>query len=146
MKKLFALIFLFALALTINVQAQTVADMYSSYGTSSLKDTVTNTATGYLTSPAVSSSNRIVTVQVTCTELSGTTAGTISLLGSIDGTNFVALLAGETSTAIPTKTALDVASQTFLFRVIDNPCKYYRVSWTGSGTMSDSFTAKILTR
>ena len=137
MKKL--LLSLALLVIVASVSAQ--VNMLSPYSLTS--DTVSNTGTAFLTVRNAGTKQE-TTVQVVCTEISGTTGGTISLLGSIDGTNFVALQAEESSTAIPTKTALDVASQTFIFRVKGNPCTHYRVSWTGTGTMSASFTAKLM--
>lgn len=109
-------------------------------------DTVTNTATIYLTSTRVSSTNSLsqqTTVQVNVTKISGTVGGTISLLGSLDGTNFKALNTIETQTALATITATD-ASNVYHWRLTGSPFLYYRVSWTGTGTMSASFTAKLV--
>lgn len=110
-------------------------------------DTVTNTATIYLsTAVRVSSSNsamQTTTVQVNVTKISGTVGGTISLLGSLDGTNYKALNTAETQTALATITATD-ASNVYHWRLNGSPFLYYRVSWTGTGTMSASFTAKLV--
>lgn len=109
-------------------------------------DTVTNTATNTLTStkmtPATSAST---TVFVTVTKISGTVGGTISLQGSLDGTTFKALNTVGTQTAMATVTATD-ASNTYYWHVDGCPFQYYRVSWTGTGTMAASFSAKILAR
>lgn len=107
-------------------------------------DTVVNTATAVLTSARIAGPAQDVTVQIVCTEISGTTAGTITLLGSLNGTNFVALTDSTTVPAITTKTATDVASQSFTWNIKGSPYLYYRVSWTGSGTMSNRFSAKLL--
>jgi hypothetical protein len=109
-------------------------------------DSVTNAGTTYLTSGAVTGTKAIVSVQVTAAEISGTTAGTLSLLGSLDGTNFKAATLAEVSTAVNTYTATDVTSQTFIWRITGNPYKYYRVSWTGTGTMLDTFSAVMIAR
>jgi hypothetical protein len=107
-------------------------------------DTVTNTATVYLTSPQVNfNKGANTTVQVNVTKISGTVGGTISLQGSIDGTNFKALNTPDTQTALATVTATD-ATNVYHWRLAGNPFTYYRVSWTGTGTMSASFTAKVL--
>jgi hypothetical protein len=137
-----ALVAIIALS-TIQSKAQEKS-LYSPYSLSS--DTVTNAGTAYLTArtPSNKSSDR-VTVQVVVTKISGTVGGTISLLGSIDGSNFVALNTEETQTALATKTAAD-ASGTYHWRLKSNDFTYYRVSWTGTGTMSASFTAQILAR
>jgi hypothetical protein len=143
MKKL---IFIFSiLAFSFGVMAQgAVAALKSTYSLSS--DTTVDTGVTYLTSPQVKSPTSIVTVQVVATKISGTVAGTISLQGSLDGTNFKAITLTEASTAGPTYTATDVASQNFIWRLSQNPYAYYRVSWTGAGTMSAKFTANILSR
>lgn len=120
--------------------------LYQPLGTNIASDTVTNTATAYLTSPNSLGAKQTTGVQVVCTKISGTVAGTISLLGTVDGTNYKAILLQGVSTALNTYTATDVASQTFIFMVPNNPYLKYRVSWTGSGTMAASFSAKMLSR
>lgn len=138
MKNLLLLIIM-CLGLTANAQLS----MLSEYSLAS--DTVTNTGTGYLSvrNPGAKSGT---TVQIVATKISGTVAGTISLLGSVDGINYKAFTLAEASTAGHTFTATDVASQNFIWRLNDNPYLYYRVSWTGSGTMAARFTAKLLSR
>lgn len=110
-------------------------------------DSVTNTGTAYLSTTAqLKSGVTSLAIQVVATKLSGTVAGTISLLGSVDGVNFKAATVAEASTAIPTWTATDVASQTFIWRLAASPYTYYRVSWTGTGTMLATQTATIITK
>ena len=109
-------------------------------------DTTVNAGTSYLTSPRNLGAKQTTAIQVTVTKISGTVAGTISLLGTVDETNYKAILLAGVSTALNTYTATDVASQTFIFVVPNNPYLRYRVSWTGTGTMSASFTAKMLAR
>ena len=112
-----------------------------------LSDTVTNAATNFLTSYAQTRTNTTSTViSVVCTKISGTVAGTITILGSLDGTNFKAIPTVETQTSIATATALDVASQVFVWRIAGSPFTYYRVSWTGTGTMAASFSARLITK
>lgn len=143
MKKLqYILLTLCLLAFVVPAISQ-VQSLKSDYTLTS--DTVVNAGTSYLTSPLIKSDGN-VSVQVVCTKISGTVAGTISLLGSIDGTNYKALTVEEASTAVNTYTATDVASQNFIWRIKGNPVQYYRVSWTGTGTMSASFSSKILSR
>lgn len=147
----FGLIVMIIGASTIDVSAQGVKNLVNPLGTSAvpiLSDTVTNGATNYLTSPINPTRNPNKTqetvIQVVCTEISGTTGGTITIQGSLDGTNFKAIPTEETQTGITTATAADVASQVFVWRIKGNPFLYYRVSWTGTGTMAASFTAKML--
>lgn len=146
----FGLIVMMIGASTIDTSAQ-VKDLVNPLGTSAvpiLSDTVTNAATNFLTSPAMPNKApqkaQETIISVVCTEISGTTAGTITIQGSLDGTNFKAIPTEETQTSVTTATALDVASQVFVWRIKGNPFLYYRVSWTGSGTMADSFSAKIV--
>ena len=147
MKKIFTLLFFsacLALSVSCEVQAQgKLLDLTSVYNLT--RDTVVNTATIYLTSPRLAGTKDMATIQVNVTKISGTVGGTISLLGSLDGTNFKALNTAETQTALATVTATD-ASNVYHWRLNGNPFLYYRVSWTGTGTMSASFTAKVLSR
>lgn len=140
MKKLFILGLLTLCGLASFAQI----DLYQPLGVKNVRDTVTNTATAYLTSPRVVAKG-IVTIQVNVTKISGTVGGTISLQGSLDGTNFKALNTVETQTALATITATD-ATNVYHWRLSANHFPYYRVSWTGTGTMSASFTSKILVK
>lgn len=119
-----------------------VRPMLSSYNLSS--DTTVNTGTSYLQLKN-SGVAQTVTVQFNATKISGTVAGTVTLMGSLDGTNFKALTQQEVSTAIPTFTATDVATQSNIWVIKNNPYQYYRVSWTGTGTMSAKFSALLMT-
>lgn len=103
-------------------------------------DTVSNTGTAYLTI-ATNQRNDHAVVQVVVTEISGTTGGTITLQGSVDGTNFYDLTDSTSVPELTTKTPLNVASQNFAW-VIDNRHPFLRVSYTGTGTMSAYFSAK----
>jgi hypothetical protein len=127
----------------IETKAQEVT-LYSPYSLSS--DTVTNGGTAYLSARARQINCSYTAFQVDCTEISGTTGGTITIQGSIDGTDFKAIPTAGTQTSITTATALDVASQTFIWYIQGNPYPYYRVSWTGTGTMAASFTAQMYHR
>jgi hypothetical protein len=142
MKKL---LLAFALCVfVLGASAQVNLNMLSVFSLTS--DTVTNTGTVTLTSarvPALGGLNTLVYVSIT--KISGTVGGTLTLMGSVDGTNFKALTTIETQTALATITAAD-ASSTYGWRLNGNHYPYYRVSYTGTGTMAASFTAKTLTR
>ncbi len=106
-------------------------------------DTVVNTAVGtvqcrLLRDVAVTNS----TIQVNVVKISGTVGGTISLQGSLDGTNWKALNTVDTQTALATVTATD-ATSSYHWRLAGSPFLFYRVSWTGAATMSASFSALI---
>jgi hypothetical protein len=111
-------------------------------GTSALFETVVNTGNAFLTTPRLLQERASYTVvQVNVTKVSGTVGGTITLLGSLDGTSFVALRTIETQTALPTITAAD-ATAAYHWRINGSPFPFYRVSWTGTGTMNATFTAQ----
>jgi hypothetical protein len=137
-----ALIFiLFAFVVTVTAEAQT--SFKSPYDLAS--DTVTNAGTAYLQVRNGGAATGLL-VQVVVTKISGTVGGTITLQGSLDGTsNWKALNTVNTQTALPTITATD-ASNNYHWWLSGNPFPYYRVSWTGTGTMAASFTAKVLSR
>lgn len=134
------------LAVPAKTQAQTsvLTTLKNALSPYAALDTVTNTGTGTLTSVRVNGPGDNVTIVVVCTKISGTVAGTITIQGSLDGTNYKAIPTVETQTSITTATALDVASQVFTWRLASSPYLYYRVSWTGSGTMAASFAAKLM--
>lgn len=146
MKKIFLIagaIIAICAAFNIESKAQELT-LLSPYSLSS--DTVTNGGTAYLTVRARQINSSWTSIQVDCTEISGTTGGTITIQGSIDGTDFKAIPTTDTQTSVTTATAADVASQTFIWRIQGNPFPYYRVSWTGTGTMAASFTALLYHR
>src|SRR5690606_15191529 len=92
-------------------------------------------------------------IQVVVDELSGTTGGTVTLQGSIDGINFTPLTVRDLTvrdsvvvvyqTFKPTDTP---NPQTFIWRITGNPVLYYRLSYTGEGTMSATISGKLLSR
>lgn len=129
---------------TLGVYAQASQDLKSVY--SLTRDTVTNTATITLTSTRVpATSGASVTVYVAVTKISGTVGGTLTLMGSMDGTTYKALNTAGTQTALATVTATD-ATNTYHWILTSNPFPFYRVSWTGAGTMAASFTSKLQAR
>jgi hypothetical protein len=118
-------------------------NFYQPLGTNLTLDTVTNTATNYVTTRVPLKGEAInTTVQVNVIAISGTVGGTISLLGSLDGTNFKAIVTEETQTALATITAAN-ATAAYTWRLKGSPYLYYRVSWTGTGTMAASFAAML---
>ena len=143
MKNLIKFLFVGVVAIltfSFEVKAQ-VFDLKSVYNVTS--DTVTNTGTVYLTTPRISNAPPTsTTIWVAVTKISGTVGGTITLQGSLDGTNFKAINTVDTQTALATITATD-ASNTYHWRLAGSPFLYYRVSWTGTGTMAASFRAQI---
>lgn len=140
MKKFLILIVALAAFATIETKAQVSVDqpMYNGTNTYTLarlvastttRDTVTSTATGFLTSKRITGTGT-VTIQALVTKVSGTVGGTLTLQGSLDGTNFDAIPTSETATGIATYTAAN-ATGSYTWRLSTSPCLYYRVSYTG---------------
>jgi hypothetical protein len=108
-----------------------VSNMTQAYGSTS--DTIANSATGYV-GLTVSNYYREVSVEVVVTKISGTVGGTVTLQGSNDATNYVTVSTSYSDAQ--THTATDVATSSKLFTITGSPYKYYRLSYTGTGTMS----------
>ncbi len=142
MKRIFLALAIFACAL--GAFAQPIN--YSMTGSHAALDTVTNTGTTTWTSARVPAGGALTaTVYVSVTKISGTVGGTITLQGSVDGTTWKAMNTADTQTALATITATD-ATNTYHWRLTVNSFPYYRVSWTGTGTMAASATCRVLTR
>ncbi len=138
MKKLIILLFVGLVAFSANAQVYSLLSPYSI-----ASDTAVNTTPTFLSSGVISPAPAVTTtIEVAVTKISGTVAGTITLQGSMNGTSWKALNTPNTVTALATHTATD-ASATYHWIITGSPFPYYRVSWTGSGTMSASFTAKL---
>jgi hypothetical protein len=107
-------------------------------------DTATNTGTAYVQT-RVRGWYNTVSIQAVATKISGTAAGTITLQGSLDGTNFVTVptnylfdVTGQEPYKVDgtaTLTVTNVTTSTKIFTVIGSPFQYYRLGYTGSGTM-----------
>ncbi len=133
MKNLLSLVFLFCLS--FGVMAQTSMTVSGS--------PVTNTGTGTATA-TIANSYETVTIQAIFTKTSGTLAGTATLQVSLDGTVYITAPTQVTVAGASTYTVTDVASQSISFIINKAPYKYYRVSWTGTGTMVGTIAAYIL--
>lgn len=132
--KRIVLLFAFCLAIVAGTQAQATMKSATGY----VADTVVNTATKFV-SVAASNSASSVAIQLQADKISGTGAGTASLLGSVDGVNF-------RSISSTTFTLTDVASQGFIWTITGNPYTAYRISVVGSGTESMRIAGKLLKR
>lgn len=109
-----------------------VSNFKSSYGATT--DSVTNTGTNYVT-VQVQNWYYTTTIQPVVTKLSGTAAGTVTLQGSNDGTNFVTVNTSYISGGSATMSVSNQTTNTKLFVITGSPYRYYRLSYTGSGTM-----------
>lgn len=106
---------------------------------------VTNTGVAASTSK-VTGSTAHVTIQSVFTKTSGTLAGTATLQGSVDGVNYVTIPTASIVSATATYTVTDVANQSVVFVINRNGFLYYRISWTGTGTMAGTLASYILTK
>lgn len=116
-----------------------VSNMLSPF--SSVSDTTTNTAESYVTLPIQNWYNTI-SIQSVVTKISGTVAGTVTLQGSLDGTNYVTV--DSNYATVVSYSPTNVATSTKLFVVTGSPYRYYRLSYTGAGTMSASHRGYVL--
>lgn len=104
------------------------------------KDTITNTGVKTLVKQVTGFKETVVVV-ASLTKISGTLGGKLVPIASLDGTTYidVSLVARDTLTAA------DAASQSKAY-AMPRGYQYYGVQWTGTGTMSGSFTGKVLAR
>lgn len=108
---------------------------------SATTQTTTNTGTSYLSLP-LSLWYNTVTIQSVVTKVSGTVAGTVTLQGSIDGTNYV--IVSSSYADVTSYSPTDVATSSKLFVVTGSPYKYYRLSYAGAGTMVATHRGYVL--
>jgi hypothetical protein len=144
MKNLFKLVLvaimgvLFAIS---GVNAQSVSNMNGN------GDTITNTGTKYNTLKIGETANAFITIQANITKLSGTVGGTISIEGSLDGTNYVALDSVLFVNSIPSQTATNTTGvKGYVFNISDNTYQFIRVKYVGTGTMSAKMSSLLLLR
>jgi hypothetical protein len=135
MKKILFIMLLNAGALFASaqyVQVNPVLLTTTSY--SNTLDTVVNTAAKVTTPFRVSNWHSGVTAGVVVTKISGTVGGTLALQGSMDGTNWFTIGSASTPSDASANYSFNTAVAWF----------YYRISYTGTGTMSASFKAHIM--
>jgi len=133
MKRVLILIFLCAAGMVTHAQS-IVQPLYSAPASGShLTDTVINAGVVTMSSALVAGAAQNVTITATFTKLTGTVAGTASLQGSLNATDW-------TSASATTYTVTDVANATTSWVLTNKPFQYYRVSVTGSGT--STYTVK----
>lgn len=131
MKKILLLVVMLG-ALFSSTQAQNATLIPLAAG-----DTAVNTGTASKVIRVTAGYYGIV-IQAKATEISGTSAGTIKVQGSLDGTNYTDIGSAYTVT--------DVASQSTMFYVTTALPTYIRVLQTGSGTMSSILTVRYVLR
>lgn len=145
MKKLITLFFVGLVAFSAIESKAQVGNFLSPYSATS--DTLTlaaATGTIFLSTPLITAAPAVTTtVEVLVTRLSGTAAGTATLQGSMDGTNWNAMTTPNTATALATYTVANSASAYYTWVVSGSPFPYLRVSWTATtATFSATIKAK----
>lgn len=139
------------IALLVGVVSLTYAQtsknlqFYNTYNTTNVltTDTVTNTGTAYVRVRKAGGHSNTTTITCAVLEISGTTAGTVTLEGSIDpnantagaGTGFKAIPTIDTQTSITTASPADQATvQYFTWRINGSPLSLVsgQVCWSGN--------------
>ncbi len=135
MKK-FLLIAISLLFIALGVNAQTSTMTGSA-------DTVVNTGTKACSLKVVNTYKQI-SIQAVVTKISGTVAGTVTLQGTVDGTNWVTV---DTAALVTDGAATNTTGAQSKVWIINNaPYLWFRLSYTGSGTMSASLKGYLLPR
>ena len=83
----------------------------------------------------------VVTICATVTEISGTTAGTVKLYGSLDGVGYA-----EIDTAKVFSPADQVAAQSYYWSVNPSKFTYYKTTYTPTGTMAAKIKVGVLVK
>lgn len=138
MKKIFSILAI-GLLFVCSSEAQTVTSLKNADYQTLTIDTVTNTGTGSLIIN-LTQAYKNVTIQPKVTKISGTITSNSApkLQGSIDGTNYFNIV-GDTMNVTNTSSL-----QTTAWVKSNQGFKYYKVTYTGVGTMSAKLEALIL--
>lgn len=123
---------------TTNASGQT-SGILRSTPTHAAVDTVTN-ATAKHQYATINGYQNLIGIQASYIEISGASAGTIKLYGSINGTNYEQI--GTDSLLITDVTT----SQGKIFQIAPSKHVYFRLTAQGTGTMSGKLDGKWITR
>lgn len=136
MKKFFGL-FLFVLMLSFTTFAQ--VGVVKSIALRTL--TNTTAASDVITLTA----NNTLVIQVLCTQLTGTSAGVVTIMGSVDGTSYKGLTDYDGVFNGFSNDTLTITNGAIGQWVIPkSPFKYYKISYAPSGTHTTRVTAKYI--
>lgn len=137
MKKLFILLVLAFVAMATSAQQGKVYTLTN--------DTITNTGTVYSDVVTSTGAANSIVFQVVTTQLSGTSAGTVILQGSVDGTSYVTLNEKTGLIAGFPNDTLTISNGAIWNVAVQNPAwKYYKVKAVGSGTSSTKVVYKYI--
>lgn len=124
---------------TVEVQAQ--IDMKTASYNLAI-DTVTNTGTKVLYFETTGYKETITAI-ISLTRISGTLGGTLKPVVSSDGTTWYDATGATAADTVYTVTNSASQGKAFTFK---KGFRYYGAQWTGTGTMSGSFTGKAYAR
>lgn len=154
-KYLIGLIFaLVALSASAQLTGREVVFYNELGGTTNIAlDTVTNTATRFLTSQKSGGGATTTSIVVTVTELSGVSGGTLTLYGcntgclktSTTASQWVLVRQPDIQTGVVVITAADAAGASlYNWNITGSPYSFYRVTYLGAGTGVQTFAAKLM--
>lgn len=150
MKKLFILIAILSLGLTTFAQKASLYNATNTYSLAKLvaatatRDTVTNTGTGALYAK-IQNGDGYVTIQANVTKVSGTVAGSLTLLGSLDGVAYDSIRTEETRTLLARATLRNTTgTDVYSWRLKKSPYLYYKLASSGGTTCVYYLDAWIL--
>jgi hypothetical protein len=141
MKKLLILLCGILLSFGLYAQPSVIGQVYS-FAVDSTVDTGTK---NFTTGPVTVNGN--LTIQVLCSQTVATSAGTILIQESVDGTNFVTMNASNSSIQFITNDTLTVADAAV--EVWNIPITYgskYRLRVVGSGSGHTSYRVKMVVK
>jgi Phr family secreted Rap phosphatase inhibitor len=144
MKKIFSVLMALAVLAILTI-GMASAQTYTMTGSG---DTITNTETEAC-SLKVNNPYHRISIAAQVTKQSGTVAGDLTLYGSVDGTNYIVvdscvLLNDDSAPAV--YTATNVAAQTRVWYIDGAPYLWYKISYTGAGTMAALMSGYLLPR
>lgn len=128
---------------------------YNELGGSTLiaLDTVTNTATRFLTSQKSGGGATTTSIVTTVTRLSGVAGGVLTLYGcntgclktSTTASQWVLVRQPDIQTGVVVITATDVAGPVlYNWNITGSPYSFYRVQYVGAGTGTQTFATKLM--
>lgn len=138
MKLIFGILFM-AVALVSNAQQANPIAMTNPNGFAI--DTITNATPEGPYVKVLGAQRTHVTINFQVTKISGTVAGTMALQGSNNPTYDATTFATIKNFGIDSLVTATNATNTYNFADVIGGFSYYRILWTGSGTMSASYKA-----
>lgn len=111
-------------------------------------DTLTDAETAYYTTRTISSYDQILSIGILCTNISGTSAGSVLLQSTIDGTNWVNVNQTNTTTLlVSTNDTLTITDAAYnIWTLVTLPNHKYRLAVGQTGTSTTSYPVTIFVK